>query len=74
MRMVARVVGFGLVAALAVSLAPAGHEYSVLDVGAGVVLAVLAWLALRPRRRRPRRGRGYAGWDGLDLHKTDNAA
>jgi membrane-associated phospholipid phosphatase len=67
-----RAAGIGLAALLAASVVLTGHHY-LIDVLAGAALAAAAWLYVRARRR-PKRLRGYAGWDGLDLHKTDNAA
>ncbi|MEU7866266.1 phosphatase PAP2 family protein [Dactylosporangium sp. NPDC049140] len=66
-----RAAGAGLAALMAWSVELTGHHY-LLDVLAGAALAGGAWLFVRARRR-PQRLRGYAGWDGLDLHKTDNA-
>ncbi|WP_433209597.1 phosphatase PAP2 family protein [Dactylosporangium sp. CS-047395] len=67
-----RVAGAGLAALMAWSVVLTGHHYP-LDVLAGAALAGAAWLVVLVRRR-PKALRGYAGWDGLDLHKTDNAA
>ncbi|MFI5911453.1 phosphatase PAP2 family protein [Dactylosporangium sp. NPDC051541] len=66
-----RVAGAGLAALLLWSVVLTGHHY-LLDVLAGAGLALVAWLFVRSRRR-PQRLRGYAGWDGLDLHKSDYA-
>nr|BFE65792.1 hypothetical protein GCM10020063_103180 [Dactylosporangium thailandense] len=62
-----------IVAVTAMAMVLTGHN-RLLDVVAGAVLAGPVWFLVRGRRRRSRRLRGYAGWDGLDLHKTDNAA
>ncbi|WP_433609761.1 hypothetical protein ACQP2P_39245 [Dactylosporangium sp. CA-139114] len=59
--------------AMVLTMVPTGHN-RLLDVVAGAVLAGPVWFLVRGRRRRSRRPRGYAGWDGLDLHKTDDAA
>ncbi|GAA3272102.1 phosphatase PAP2 family protein [Dactylosporangium vinaceum] len=67
-----RVAGVGLAGLLLWSVVLTGHHY-LIDVLAGAALALVAWLFVGSRRR-PQRLRGYAGWDGLDLHKTDNTA
>ncbi|WP_432978041.1 phosphatase PAP2 family protein [Dactylosporangium sp. CA-233914] len=64
-----RVAGVGAAALMAGSVIVTGHHY-VLDVLAGSGVALVGWLYVRARRR-PRSLRGYAGWDGLNLHKTD---
>lgn len=71
MGLMVKLAAIGAVTAMTMVLT--GHN-RLLDVVAGAVLAGPVWLLLRGRRRRSRRLRGYAGWDGLDLRQTDNAA